>query len=82
MLNVWNRAEHYRDLAAECRRLAGFSFSSQMRSRYSHMASQYGLQAEAEEVGNTSLRRLAARVMATENTNDARNRRQRQGPVP
>ena len=31
MLNEWNRAEHYRDPAQECRRLA---LSSRMRKRY------------------------------------------------
>jgi hypothetical protein len=38
MLGAWNRAEHYRDLAEECRRLATFSFSGRMRRRYSQMA--------------------------------------------
>ena len=48
MLGAWNRAEHYRDLAEECR-LATFSFSGQMRRRYSQMADQYAILAEAEE---------------------------------
>ena len=51
MLGAWNRAEHYRDLAEECRRLATFSFSGQMRRRYSQMADQYAILAEAEEPG-------------------------------
>jgi len=55
MLDAWNRAEHYRDLAEECRRLATFSFSIQMRNRYSQMADQYGLLAEAEELGTLEL---------------------------
>jgi hypothetical protein len=51
VLDAWNRAEHFRDLAEECRRLAATSFSAQMRTRYSQMADQYGLLAEAEELG-------------------------------
>ena len=51
MLGAWNPAEHYRDLAEECRRLATFSFSGQMRRRYSQMAGQYAILAEAEEPG-------------------------------
>jgi hypothetical protein len=43
MLDAWNRVEHYRDLAEECRRVATFSFSGQMRNRYSHVADQYGM---------------------------------------
>jgi hypothetical protein len=49
MLNAWNRAQHCRDLAE--RRLAMISFSTQMRNRYSQMADQYGVLAEAEELG-------------------------------
>jgi hypothetical protein len=48
MLGAWNRAEHYRDLAEERRRLATFSFSGQMRRRYSQMADQYAILAETE----------------------------------
>jgi hypothetical protein len=51
MLGAWNPAEHYRDLAEECRRLARFSFSGQMRRRYSQMADQYAILAEVEEPG-------------------------------
>jgi hypothetical protein len=51
MLSAWNRAERYRDLAEQCRRLAKFSFSGQMRRRYSQMAGQYAILAEAEEPG-------------------------------
>jgi hypothetical protein len=54
MLGAWNPAEHYRDLTEECRRLATFSFSSQMRNRYSQMAHQCGTLAEAEELGTLS----------------------------
>jgi hypothetical protein len=51
MLSAWNRAERYRDLAEQCRRLATFRFSTQMRNRYSQMADQYGLLADGEELG-------------------------------
>jgi len=44
-----NRAEHYRDMADECRQLATFSVSSELRSRFSEMADRYGALAEAEE---------------------------------
>jgi hypothetical protein len=46
VLDAWNRAAHYRDLAEECRRLATITFSTQMRNRYSEMADQYSLLAE------------------------------------
>jgi hypothetical protein len=51
MLNAWNRAAHYRDLAEECRRLAETSFSTQMRNRFWRMAENYRMLAEAEELG-------------------------------
>jgi hypothetical protein len=57
MLGAWNRAEHYRDLAEECRRLAATSFSTQLRNRYWR---SYGALAVAEGVGHTRPRRLAA----------------------
>jgi hypothetical protein len=60
MLGAWNRAEHYRDLADECRRLAATSFSTQMRNRYWRMAESYGALAVTEGAGHTRLRRLAA----------------------
>jgi hypothetical protein len=44
-----NRAEHYRDVAAEYRRLAITSSSTQMRDRYLRMAAHYGKLAEDEE---------------------------------
>ena len=50
-MGAWNPAEHYRDRAEECRRLAAFSFSAQMRRRYSQMADQYAILAEAGEPG-------------------------------
>ncbi len=49
MLDAWNRAEHYRDLADECRRLATTSLSSQMKKRYLLMAKNYILLADVEE---------------------------------
>jgi len=51
VLDAWNRAEHYRDLAEECRRLAAITLSTQMRNRYSDMADQYALLAEAQALG-------------------------------
>ena len=44
MLDAWNRAQHYRDLAE--RRLAMTSFSTQMRTSIRRW--QYGVLAEAE----------------------------------
>jgi hypothetical protein len=41
MLDAWNRAEHYRDLAEECRRLATTSSSTQMKNLYLLMAKDY-----------------------------------------
>jgi hypothetical protein len=49
MLNALNRAERYRDLAEECRRLTAISSSTQMRKRYSRMAEHYSLLAEVEQ---------------------------------
>jgi hypothetical protein len=49
MSNQSYRAEHYRDMADECRQLATFSVSSKLKSRFSQMADQYGTLAEAEE---------------------------------
>jgi hypothetical protein len=56
MLDASNRVEHFRDLAEECRRLAATSFSAQMRKRYSQMADEYDLLAEAEELGTLARR--------------------------
>jgi hypothetical protein len=49
MLNSLKQAEHYRALAEEFRRLAAFSFSSQMQNHYFQMAEHYSALAEAEE---------------------------------
>ncbi len=65
MLNAWNRSEHYRGLAKECRHLAETSFSTQMRNRFWRMAEHYSTLAEAEGPGHTSLRRLAASIAPT-----------------
>jgi hypothetical protein len=46
MLDALNRAERYRELAEECRRLAANSLSAQMRTRYSRMAEDYSKLAE------------------------------------
>ena len=54
MLDTWNRPEHYRDLAEECRRLAISALSSQMKSRYLFMAKDYILLADVEEQAHTS----------------------------
>jgi hypothetical protein len=65
MLNAWNRAEHYRDLAKECRRLAETTFSIPMRHRFWRMAEYYNTLAEAEGPGHTSLPRSAASIAPT-----------------
>ncbi len=65
MLNAWNRPEHYRDLAEDCRRLAETTFSTPMRHRFRRMAEYYSTLAEAEGPGHTSLRRLATSIAPT-----------------
>jgi hypothetical protein len=65
MLDAWNRAERYRDLADECRRLAAATFSTQMRNRYWRMAENYRRLAEVEGAEHASLRRLAASIAPT-----------------
>ena len=60
MWDALNRAESYRDLAEECRRLAATSLSPQMRNRFSLMADDYSTLAE----GRTSLRGLAVLMRA------------------
>jgi hypothetical protein len=54
MLDMCNRAEHYRDLAEECRRLATSTLSRQMKKRYLLMAKDYILLADVEEQAHTS----------------------------
>jgi hypothetical protein len=53
------RAEHCRDLAEECRRLAATTLSSQMRNRYSLMAENYSTLAKTEEIGGAKLRSIS-----------------------
>jgi hypothetical protein len=49
MLDAWNRVEHYRDLAEECRHLATSTLSSQSKNHYLLLASNYILLADIEE---------------------------------
>ena len=49
MLEAWNRAQHYRGLAEECRCLAISTLSSRMKKRYLLMARDYILLADVEE---------------------------------
>jgi hypothetical protein len=53
MLDIWNRAKYYHDLAEECRRLATSTLSSQMKKRYLLMAKDYTLLADVEEHSHT-----------------------------
>jgi hypothetical protein len=63
VLDAWNRAEHYRDLAQECRRLATGTLSSRMRKRYLVMARDYILLADVEEQAHAHRARLRLRKM-------------------
>jgi hypothetical protein len=49
VLDAWNRAELYRDLAEECRRVATTTISNQLKNRYLLMANDYTLLADIEE---------------------------------
>jgi hypothetical protein len=49
VLDTWNRAERYRDLAEDCRRLATATLSIRMKKRYLVMARDYILLADVEE---------------------------------
>lgn len=49
MSNSLKQAAYYRGLAEEFRRLAAFSFSSQMQNHYFQMAEHYNALAEVEE---------------------------------
>jgi hypothetical protein len=51
MLNSLKQAEHYRGLADGFRRLAAFSFSTQMQDHYFQMAEHYSALAEVEGPG-------------------------------
>ncbi len=65
MSHAWNRAEHYCDLAEECRRLAETTLSTPMRRRFWRMAEYYSTLAKAEGSGYTSLRRFATSLAPT-----------------
>jgi len=49
MLEARNRAQYYRDLAEECRRLATSTLSRRMKNRYLLMARDYILLADVEK---------------------------------
>jgi hypothetical protein len=49
MSNLSHQAEHYRDMADECRQLSTFSVSNKLKCRFSQMADRYGKLAESEE---------------------------------
>jgi hypothetical protein len=49
VLNSWSRAEHCREMALECRRLAETTLSEQMKRRYLLMAKDYRLLTDVEE---------------------------------
>jgi hypothetical protein len=68
MLEAWNRAEHYRGLAEECRRLATGTLSSRMKNRYLLMAKDYILLADVEEQAHThrARRRLQKKPVTSE----------------
>jgi hypothetical protein len=53
MLDTRNRAEPYRDLAQECRRLAASAPSSQIKKRYWRMAQDYLWLADLKEQAHT-----------------------------
>jgi len=48
MVDTWYRAQRYRDLAEECRRLATIDPSTEDRDRYLRMAEHYSTLAQAE----------------------------------
>ena len=63
MLDTSNRADPYRDLAEECRRLATSTLSSQMKKRYLLMAKDYILLADVEEQAHASCTRRQLQKM-------------------
>ena len=65
MLNALNRAECYRDLAEECRRLTAISSSTQMRKRDSRMAEHYSLLAGVEQFVRSVLATAISSVVAS-----------------
>ena len=50
MSDAGNRAERCRDLAQECRHVAGLCFSTQMRNHHLQMEEHYNTLAQAEEL--------------------------------
>ena len=50
MSDALKRAQHYRYLAKECRRLATADVSTEIRKHYLEMAEDYGALADAEEL--------------------------------
>jgi hypothetical protein len=62
MLDTLNRAERYRDLAEECRRLAITTLSSQMKTRYYLMAKDYILLADVEDQADAFTRQRLERM--------------------
>jgi hypothetical protein len=65
MLDTLNRADHYRDLAEECRRLATTTLSSQMKNRYLLMAKDYVCLADVEDQTHAFTRRQLERMART-----------------
>jgi hypothetical protein len=65
MLDTLYRAERYRDLAEECRRLATTTLSSQMKNRYSLMAKDYILLADVEDQAHAFTPRRLERMPGT-----------------
>jgi hypothetical protein len=63
VLEAWNRAEYYRELAEECRRLATGTLSSRMKKRYWLMARDYTLLADVEEQARVHRARPRLRKM-------------------
>ena len=65
MSNPLYRAERYRDLADECRRVAAIASSTEIRDRYLRMAEHYSTLAETEELGAPAYRRSPASTVPT-----------------
>jgi hypothetical protein len=51
MLDAFDRAERYRELAEGCGRLAAIAFSTETRNHFLRMAEHYRTLAEADEPG-------------------------------
>jgi hypothetical protein len=59
VLDAFNRAKRYRELATGCRRLAAIGFSAETQNHFLRMAEHYHALAEAEEAGDTGVTGLA-----------------------